>query len=50
MKSKSFISEKNNGFKGQFKELSDNEMINLKGGTVPPDPKPGDDYPIDPLK
>jgi hypothetical protein len=51
MKSKSFNSKKNNGFTGQFNGLSKNEMINLKGGTVPPPPPPpGNDYPLDPYK
>lgn len=51
MKSRSFISSKNNGFEGQFKDLSNNEMINLRGGDNPPIPPPsGDDFPINPLK
>ena len=50
MKRKSFTSKKTNDFTSQFKNLSKNEMINLKGGTVPPIPRPGTDFPIDPLK
>lgn len=46
MKSTSFISLKNNGLKGQFKDLSYNEMINLRGGETPPPPPPTNDYPI----
>ena len=50
MKSRSFITSKSNGFEGQFKNLNNNEMINLRGGgqSVPPLPPPsGEDYPID---
>jgi hypothetical protein len=51
MKSKSFTSKKNIDFTSQFKNLSNAEMINIRGGEVPPIPKPtGSDYPIDPLK
>jgi hypothetical protein len=50
MKNESFTSKKNNDFTSQFKNLSNAEMINIKGGTVPPIPKPGTDFPIDPFK
>lgn len=50
MKSKSFISSKNNGFNDQFKALNYKEMINLRGGDSIPPTTPGPDYPIDPLK
>ena len=49
MKSKNFVSSKNNGFVGQFKSLNSEEMNNLRGGTkpVPPvPPSPGEDFPI----
>jgi len=48
MKSKSFNSSQNNSIEARFKDLSSNEMINLKGGTNPPlPPGSGEDYPID---
>jgi len=51
MKSKSLTSTKNNDFISQFKNLSNAEMINIRGGEVPPVPQPkGGDFPIDPLK
>ena len=50
MKSKSLTSTKNNDFISQFKNLSNAEMINIRGGEVPPVAKPGQDFPIDPLK
>ncbi|MCX6239526.1 MAG: hypothetical protein NTY07_18575 [Bacteroidia bacterium] len=51
MKSRSSISSKNNDYEGQFKELSYNEMINLRGGETPPTPPTeGNDFPIGPLK
>ena len=53
MKSKTYDSSKNNGFKGQFKSLNNDEMISLKGGganPIPPNPplppSGGDDYPL----
>jgi hypothetical protein len=53
MKNRLFISEKNEGFKNQFKSLNNDEMNNLRGGVATsPDlpPTGGDDYPIDPYK
>lgn len=51
MKSRSSISSKNNGISGQFTSLSNNEMINLRGGEIPPiPPTGGEDFPIDLLK
>lgn len=48
MEKKSCTSSKNNGLVGQFKSLNNNEMINLRGGGVPPLPPPsGEDFPID---
>jgi len=51
MKNNSIFSTKNNGFDGQFKNLNNNDMLNLKGGDLPPYPTTGgEDYPIDLLK
>jgi len=51
MKNNSIFSAKNNGFDGQFKNLNNNDMLNLKGGDLPPYPTTGgDDYPIDFVK
>jgi len=50
MKRKSFTSKKTNDFMSQFKNLSNAEMISIRGGEVPPVTKPGTDFPIDPLK
>jgi len=51
MKNNSIFSAKNNGFEGQFKNLNNNDMLNLKGGDYKPlPPTGGDDYPIDLLK
>ena len=50
MRSKSFISSRSNDFNGQFKELNNNEMINLRGGDSVPPPKPDGDFPINPLR
>jgi len=48
MKNNSIFCAKNNGFDGQFSDLNNNDMLNLKGGTLPPLPTSGgDDYPID---
>jgi len=49
MKNRSFISFKNKGFNGQFSNLSNNDMINLRGGDNPP-PRPSHDYPLNPPK
>ena len=51
MKSRSSIPSKNNGISGQFTSLSNDEMIKLKGGDLPPiPPTGGEDFPIDLLK
>lgn len=53
MKSRSFTSRKNNGFVGQFKNLNNNEMINLRGGDggePPLPPSSGEDLEIDPYE
>ena len=50
MKSKLFISEKNEGFEIKFKSLNNDEMNNLRGGVSDLPPSGGDDYPIDPFK
>ena len=51
MKNNSIFSVKNNGFDGQFSDLNNNDMLNLKGGDRPPLPTTGgEDYPIDLLK
>ncbi len=51
MKSKLFISEKNEGFEIKFKSLNNDEMNNLRGGSVHDlPPTGGDDYPLDPFK
>ena len=50
MKSKLFISEKNEGFEIKFKSLNNDEMNNLRGGGSDLPPTGGDDYPIDPFK
>lgn len=50
MKSRFFISEKNEGFENQFKSLNNDEMNNLRGGVSDLPPSSGDDYPIDPYK
>ena len=52
MKSKFYKTEKNNGFDNQFPSLNNVEMMNLRGGTVPPDLPPGggEDFPIDPYR
>ncbi len=48
MKNNSLSSVKNAGFDGQFVDLTNNDMINLRGGTFPPYPSSGgEDYPID---
>ncbi len=53
MKKISFVSQKNNGFVGQFKSLNDDEMISLRGGgggnggSDPLPPGSGEDLPID---
>lgn len=52
MRYKTFTPSINNGFSNQFKNLDNNEMINLRGGdnTEPPlPPTSGDDFPIDPF-
>jgi len=47
MKRKSLNSSKSSSIEGQFKSLNNNEMTNLKGGTIPPlPPSGGEDYPI----
>ena len=51
MKNNSIFSAKNNAFDGQFTDLNNNDMLNLKGGGNPPYPTTGgEDYPIDLLK
>ena len=51
MKSRLFISEKNEGFESKFKSLNNEEMNSLRGGNSPDLPTSGgDDYPIDPYK
>lgn len=51
MKNNSIFCAKNNGFDGQFTNLNNNDMLNLKGGDLPPLPTSGgDDYPIDFVK
>lgn len=52
MRSRSFISLRNNGFDGQFNNLNNNDMNNLRGGGYPPppSPKPGPDFPLSPFK
>jgi len=51
MKSKSSIFAISNGTECQFKSLTNNEMINLRGGEIPPiPPTGGEDFPIDLLK
>ena len=50
MKSRTFITSKNNGAEGLIEDLNYNEMINVNGGDNPPPPKPGGDEPIDPFK
>jgi len=53
MKSRFFSSAKMNGFEGEFKNLDENEMINLRGGhdgEPPLPPSGGEDFPIDLLK
>ena len=51
MESKSSIFAISNSIEGQFKSLTNNEMINLRGGDTPPlPPTGGEDYPIDLLK
>ena len=51
MKNNSIFSVKNNGFDGQFSDLNNNDMLNLRGGDRPPLPTTGgEDYPIDLLK
>jgi len=51
MKNNSIFSVKNNGFDGQFSDLNNNDMLNLRGGDRPPLPTTGgDDYPIDFVK
>ena len=46
MKSKLFISEKNEGFEIKFKSLNNDEMNNLRGGVSDLPPSGGDDFPI----
>ena len=51
MKNNSIFSAKNNAFDGQFTDLNNNDMLNLRGGDLPPlPPGSGDDYPIDPFQ
>jgi len=51
MKSRSSISSKSNSIDSRFTNLNNEEMINLRGGEIPPlPPTGGDDYPIDLLK
>lgn len=53
MKSRLFISEKNEGFESNFKSLNNDEMNNLRGGTAKSTdlpPSGGEDFPIDPFK
>jgi len=51
MKNNSIFSAKNNAFDGQFTDLNNNDMLNLKGGDLPPYPTTGgEDYPIDFVK
>jgi len=51
MKNNSISGAKINGFNGQFTNLNNNDMLNLKGGDYKPlPPGSGDDYPIDLLK
>ena len=51
MKNNSISGAKINGFNGQFTNLNNNDMLNLKGGDLPPlPPGSGDDYPIDFVK
>ena len=45
-----FISEKNEGFKIEFKSLNNDEMNNLRGGVSDLPPTGGEDFPIDPYK
>ena len=48
MKNSSIFSANKSGFDGQFTNLSNNDMLNMRGGTYPPLPTSGgDDYPID---
>ena len=47
MKNKITGTSKNNVFDSQFKSLNNDEMISLKGGTIPPLPPPsGNDFPL----
>ena len=51
MKTRLFISEKNEDFESKFKSLNNEEMNSLRGGNSPDLPTSGgDDYPIDPYK
>jgi len=51
MKNNSIFSAKNNAFDGQFTDLNNNDMLNLRGGDYKPlPPTGGDDYPIDPFQ
>ena len=51
MKNNSIFPAKNNAFDGQFTDLNNNDMLNLRGGDLPPlPPGSGDDYPIDFIK
>ena len=51
MKSRLFISEKNEGFENNFKSLNNEEMNSLRGGNSPDLPTSGgEDFPIDPFK
>jgi hypothetical protein len=48
MKNSSIFSANKSGFDGQFTDLSNNDMLDMRGGTIPPLPSSGgDDYPID---
>ncbi len=47
MKNSSIFSANKSGFDGKFTDLNNNDMLNLRGGDIPPlPPSGGDDYPI----